>query len=128
MEHGPAPQLWVSWRWGPSCFPLLAPPEPRASGVEGRQLGHVESRMGQARGGSQRNRLSYRQWPHRNPYPGRDWLGDHTALIRELFRNTIQAATILKVDDAFRAKLQATVAKLPPFKIGRNGELQEWYH
>jgi hypothetical protein len=52
------------------------------------------------------------------------------ALIRELFRDTIEAARVLNVDAAFRARLEATVGKLLPFKISTKGiskgELQEW--
>ena len=54
-----------------------------------------------------------------------------TALIRQLFGDTIQAATVLNVDEPFRAKLRVTAAQLPPFKISAleesKGELQEWY-
>lgn len=54
-----------------------------------------------------------------------------TALIRELFEDTIEASKILNVDEAFRAKLLAAKEKLPPFKISSleesKGELQEWY-
>jgi hypothetical protein len=49
------------------------------------------------------------------------------ALIRELFANTIKASTVLDVDADFRAKLTAIIPRLSPFKIGANGELQEWY-
>jgi hypothetical protein len=49
------------------------------------------------------------------------------ALIRQLFDDAIEASRVLNVDEAFRAKLIAAKAKLPPFKIGANGELQEWY-
>jgi hypothetical protein len=48
------------------------------------------------------------------------------ALIRQLFDDTIEASKVLNVDETFRAKLIATKAKLLPFKIGANGELQEW--
>ncbi|HYO08770.1 MAG TPA: glycoside hydrolase family 95 protein [Tepidisphaeraceae bacterium] len=48
------------------------------------------------------------------------------ALIRELFRDTIEASTVLGVDEPFREKLKAARAKLLPFKIGKSGELQEW--
>jgi hypothetical protein len=54
-----------------------------------------------------------------------------TALIRQLFGDTIQAATVLNVDEPFCAKLRTTAAQLPPFKISAleesKGELQEWY-
>lgn len=48
------------------------------------------------------------------------------ALIRELFRNTIKACGILGADQEFAMKLSATLEHLPPYKIGRYGQLQEW--
>jgi alpha-L-fucosidase 2 len=48
------------------------------------------------------------------------------ALIRELFANVKQAAGLLRVDDAFVAKLDHAVERLPPYKVGRWGQLQEW--
>jgi len=49
------------------------------------------------------------------------------ALIRGQFLNTIQAATTLGVDTEFRARVKSTLDRLPPYKIGRRGNLQEWY-
>ena len=49
------------------------------------------------------------------------------ALIRQLFTDTIDASTALDIDPDFRARLAATLPRLAPFKIGKNGELQEWY-
>ncbi len=43
-----------------------------------------------------------------------------------LFNRVIQAAEILGVDADFAHQLAAAKAKLPPFKIGRHGQLQEW--
>ena len=48
------------------------------------------------------------------------------ALIGQLFENTIAAGKILGVDSDFQSKLRAARAKLLPFQIGKNGELQEW--
>jgi hypothetical protein len=48
------------------------------------------------------------------------------ALIRQLFDDTIAASRVLNVDEDFRAQLIAAQAKLLPFQIGANGELQEW--
>ena len=48
------------------------------------------------------------------------------ALIRELFSNTVQACNILDVDHDFARKLSTTLQRLPPYKIGRYGQLQEW--
>lgn len=47
-------------------------------------------------------------------------------LIRELFRNTMQAADILKIDDDFSVKLADASDKLPPNQIGSDGRLMEW--
>jgi alpha-L-fucosidase 2 len=48
------------------------------------------------------------------------------ALVRQLFENTIAGSEALGVDPDFRAKLQATLPKLLPFRIGSQGQLQEW--
>jgi alpha-L-fucosidase 2 len=48
------------------------------------------------------------------------------ALVRQLFENTIAGSEVLGVDAQFRAKLQATLPKLLPFKVGSQGQLQEW--
>ena len=49
------------------------------------------------------------------------------ALIRGLFLNTIQASTTLGIDTEFRARVKSTLDRLPPYKIGRRGNMQEWY-
>jgi alpha-L-fucosidase 2 len=38
----------------------------------------------------------------------------------------IEASETLSVDSEFRGKLEDARAKLPPFQIGRHGQLQEW--
>lgn len=50
---------------------------------------------------------------------------DHQ-IIRELFRNTIAAAGILKKDAAFVQKLKTMVSQIAPNKIGKHNQLQEW--
>lgn len=50
------------------------------------------------------------------------------AMTRELFRQTIEAAAILKKDADFAQKLQKSLEKLYPYQIGKKGNLQEWYH
>lgn len=50
------------------------------------------------------------------------------AMIRELFSQTIKASQTLKTDEAFRQKLEAALAKLHPYQIGKKGNLQEWYY
>ncbi len=47
-------------------------------------------------------------------------------ILRDLFMACIKSSEILGVDADFRAKLIATRAKLPPDKIGAQGQLQEW--
>jgi len=47
-------------------------------------------------------------------------------LLRELFGRCIEAAELLGVDAELRATLRETIARLPPHRIGRHGQLQEW--
>jgi alpha-L-fucosidase 2 len=47
-------------------------------------------------------------------------------ILRDLFAHCIAAAEILKVDREFRAACASTRAKLPPDRIGKAGQLQEW--
>ena len=49
------------------------------------------------------------------------------ALIRGLFLNVIQAGEALGIDPEFRAAVRAKLDRLPPYKVGRLGQLQEWY-
>ncbi len=49
-----------------------------------------------------------------------------TAIIRELFGNVVEAARILQCDEAFSKEIAAMSGRLPPYRIGRNGQLQEW--
>ena len=50
----------------------------------------------------------------------------NTEIAYALFGRTIAAAEILGVDAPFRRRLEAARAKLPPLRIGRHGQLQEW--
>ncbi|RRQ48015.1 glycoside hydrolase family 95 protein [Maribacter algicola] len=50
------------------------------------------------------------------------------AIIRELFDQTIKASEILNIDSAFRNQLRTVREKLYPYKIGKDGSLQEWYY
>lgn len=50
------------------------------------------------------------------------------AMIRELFLQTIQASRVLGEAPAFRDRLQQTLDRLYPYKVGKKGNLQEWYH
>lgn len=47
-------------------------------------------------------------------------------IIRDLFSNTIKAAEVLRLDHQFVQTLKAKREKLPPNKIGKAGQLQEW--
>jgi len=49
-----------------------------------------------------------------------------TEIAHALFSRTIQASEILGVDAEFRARVQDARSKLPPLKIGKFGQLQEW--
>lgn len=50
------------------------------------------------------------------------------AMIRECFQQAIEASKILNVDADFRGKLEAALANLLPYQIGKKGNLQEWYY
>ncbi|MCP5525859.1 MAG: glycoside hydrolase family 95 protein [Verrucomicrobiales bacterium] len=47
-------------------------------------------------------------------------------ILRDLFANTLQAATTLGVDEELRRRLSAARARLAPNQIGSAGQLQEW--
>ena len=48
------------------------------------------------------------------------------AMVRALFDECIDGSRTLGVDSNFRARLEAVRSRLPPYKIGRNGQLQEF--
>ena len=48
------------------------------------------------------------------------------ALIYELFNNCEHASAVLKEDLAFAERLASIRKQLPPYQIGRYGQLQEW--
>jgi alpha-L-fucosidase 2 len=50
----------------------------------------------------------------------------NTEIAHALFTNTIAASEILEVDQPLRRQLETARAKLPPLKIGKHGQLQEW--
>ncbi|MEU8819771.1 glycoside hydrolase family 95 protein [Actinoplanes sp. NPDC048796] len=50
------------------------------------------------------------------------------AFAEAILRICTQAADILGVDPALRARAEAARARLSPFRIGRHGQLQEWLH
>ena len=47
-------------------------------------------------------------------------------IVRDLFSSTIRGATLLGVDGDLRARLAAARSRLPPNRIGAQGQLQEW--
>ena len=52
-----------------------------------------------------------------------------TQIVRDALTSTLQASEILGLDEAdYRAKLQETLAKLPPMAVGQYGQLQEWMY
>ncbi len=50
---------------------------------------------------------------------------DHM-IIRELFRNTVAAATILKTDASLRRRIARALDQLAPTSIGSDGRIMEW--
>ncbi len=50
------------------------------------------------------------------------------AMIRECFKETLQAAKELNVDRTLGDSIQIALDKLHPYQIGKNGNLQEWYY
>jgi len=50
---------------------------------------------------------------------------DHM-IIRDLLQNTIQASMVLDTDKVFRKKMEKTLAKLAPIRIGSDGRIMEW--
>ena len=48
-------------------------------------------------------------------------------LIHELFAECIEASKILGVDQGLRERIEAAQAKLPPYKIGRHGQIPVSY-
>ena len=49
------------------------------------------------------------------------------SIVRDHFRNCIEASEEMGMDTAFRNLLKAKLAKLYPLHIGKKGNLQEWY-
>ena len=50
----------------------------------------------------------------------------HMSIVRVVFEAVIESSEILGVDRQLRRELQACLGRLPPFKIGREGTIQEW--
>ena len=47
-------------------------------------------------------------------------------IVRELFTRTLDAGDILGEDPAFLKQVKDSMDKLPPFEVGKHGQLQEW--
>jgi alpha-L-fucosidase 2 len=47
-------------------------------------------------------------------------------IVREMFTRTLDAGRILGKDDAFLKQVETARGKLPPFAVGKLGQLQEW--
>lgn len=50
------------------------------------------------------------------------------AIIRECVTDACEAARVLDIDFSFRKQAVKTLARLLPYQVGKNGNLQEWYH
>ncbi|SDC98645.1 glycoside hydrolase family 95 protein [Niabella drilacis] len=50
------------------------------------------------------------------------------AMIRELLNGYLQAAQLLEMDAGLQNRVRGALAKLYPYQVGREGNLQEWYH
>lgn len=49
-------------------------------------------------------------------------------ILTELFSNCLKAAEVLQSEDIkFQAELRAALKKIPGYRIGKYGQLQEWY-
>jgi alpha-L-fucosidase 2 len=47
-------------------------------------------------------------------------------IIRELFQDCLEAAEVLDADRDLQGRLRHALDRLPPYQIGRHGQLQEW--
>ncbi|UPS43711.1 glycoside hydrolase family 95 protein [Prevotella sp. E15-22] len=63
-------------------------------------------------------------------YHGRTCYGGFAdlAMIRECLFDAVQAADVLGVDPLFVAEAREALNRLQPYKIGRKGNLQEWFY
>jgi len=49
------------------------------------------------------------------------------AMIRECLTHTVEASKVLNVDTEFRMQMESALNRLLPYRIGKKGNLQEWY-
>jgi len=47
-------------------------------------------------------------------------------ILRNLFRDTLEAAAALAIDEPLAEQLEAAIDKLPPTRIGKHGQIMEW--
>lgn len=47
-------------------------------------------------------------------------------LVRDLFEFCLESARMLETDAALRTKLERALSMLPPLRVGKDGQLQEW--
>lgn len=50
-----------------------------------------------------------------------------TVMIRELFNSFVSICEVLSIDDDLLDGTKKMLGKLPPFQIGKQGQLQEWF-
>ncbi|MGE5426723.1 MAG: glycosyl hydrolase family 95 catalytic domain-containing protein [Methylococcaceae bacterium] len=50
------------------------------------------------------------------------------AMIRACLSQTAEASKVLNVDADFRQKLESALSRMLPYRIGKKGNLQEWYY
>jgi len=50
------------------------------------------------------------------------------ALVKYMFQCVIEASKLLQKEDDFVTELSRLLPKLPPFQVGKYGQLQEWYY
>jgi alpha-L-fucosidase 2 len=54
--------------------------------------------------------------------------GQDLAIIGEHFRNCLAACEVLGEDAGFAAEIQTALERMQPFRIGAQGQLEEWWH
>jgi alpha-L-fucosidase 2 len=47
-------------------------------------------------------------------------------LVKDLFEFCLKSAKLLNTDEELQEQLEQAISKLPPFQIGKRGQLQEW--
>jgi len=50
----------------------------------------------------------------------------HTTIVRVVFEATVRGSEVLARDEPLRKRIEATLKRLPPVKIGADGTIQEW--